>query len=134
LTKKSSDKKRASLRLYFQRDEWKESQYERCTGLSFCVLFFRKSQDKDDRAVFNLGSWFLFLLFNPISLQNRNLQSYRLLQTCPNHLDLNRLQISQNHLHYQFSKIFPAFRHFTMRKERFRDKFPDLPSTAAKSN
>jgi hypothetical protein len=36
--------KRASLRLYSQRGGWKESQYERCTGLSFFV-FYLFSQD-----------------------------------------------------------------------------------------
>jgi hypothetical protein len=50
--------KRNFVDFYSQRGGWKESQYERCTGLSFCVFIYldKKAKIKDDGAVFNLGS------------------------------------------------------------------------------
>jgi hypothetical protein len=106
--------KRASLRLYSQRGDGKSLNMSVVQVYHFCVFIYldKKPRLKTMEQSLTLALDSVFLPFNSNSLQNRNLQSYRLLQTCLNHLDLNRLQQSQNHLLQSF--FFALIRHFSM--------------------
>jgi hypothetical protein len=54
--------KRASLRLLFQRGGWKESQYERCTGLSFLCFIYLDKKPRLKTMEQSL-TWLLILVF-----------------------------------------------------------------------